>query len=61
MQQSIINGNTGDNLWPLMGTAAIDFASIPPGGTVPITIQVTGASSGTSVYVRVTPYYRRAW
>jgi hypothetical protein len=58
---SIVDGQ-GNDLWPLVGSG-IDpiFAPIPPKATVPMTIELTGAETGSGVYVSLTPQFRRAW
>lgn len=58
---SIVDGE-GNDLWPLVGSA-IDpiFAPLPRRSTVPMTIELEGAETGSGVYVSLTPRYRRAW
>lgn len=59
-QLTIVN-EAGTNLWPLLGSAPDPlFAAIPPGATVPITIELTAADAGAEVEVSFTPLYRRA-
>lgn len=58
--QTIVDGD-GQNLWSRMGSAFVDFAPIPPGGTVPIVIGMEDGTSASFIEVSLTPLYRRAW
>lgn len=59
--RNTITDEAGQSLWPLMGFATPTFAPIPPGGSVPLHIELVGASSGAKVGVSITPRYRRPW
>lgn len=42
-------------------TGVQDFAPVPVGATVEVAADVTGAGTGTSVTMTITPRYKRAW
>jgi hypothetical protein len=58
--QTIVDG-TGISLWPSMGSTPVDFAPVPPGGNVEITIGLEDGTSSSEIQVSLTPRYRRAW
>lgn len=58
--QTITDGN-GATLWPQMGSTAVDFAPVPAGGSVPITLGIEDGGVTSLIEVRVTARYRRAW
>lgn len=42
-------------------TGAVDFAPVPVGGTVPVTVSVSSPSAGAFVKMTITPRYERPW
>lgn len=59
-RQTIYDG-TGQSLWPQMGFTPVDFAPIPPGGQIPISIGLEDGGATSLIQVTLTPLYRRAW
>lgn len=59
-RQTIVDGS-GINLWPQMGSTPVDFAPVPPGGTVQIAIGLQTGGATSRIDVSLTPLYRRAW
>lgn len=58
-RQRTILDEAGVDRW-LAATEA-EFADIPPGVDVPLTVQVDGATADTSVELSFTPKYQSAW
>lgn len=42
-------------------TGSLDFAAVPVGATVPVTVTVSSPDVGTAVEMTITPRYERAW
>jgi hypothetical protein len=51
----------GNDLWPLMGYAPVDFAPLASAGDVPIAIGMDSPGTGAQIAITVTPKFRRAW
>lgn len=59
-RQTIVSGS-GENLWPRMGFASLDFAPVPSGGQVPIAIGLEDSGATSLIEITLTPRFRRAW
>lgn len=55
----VVVDDTGKDQWVELIQA--DFAPIPPGQNVNLSMELTGAAAGTSIQLEYTPGYRRAW
>jgi hypothetical protein len=56
-----ITDPSGNNLWPKMGAAPVDFAPIPPGDRVEIVVGMGSPQAKSAISVELTTRYLRAW
>lgn len=52
---------SGNNLWPQMGSAPVDFAPIPPGDSVEVVVGMDQWQEASAISVDLTTRYLRAW